>query len=320
MIEVSKSHCFSRPVLGQRTSPFLQEKLTELGCDEVFGNVPQRISSLLGIEVNESQVYRTCQNVAKALPEALPEEALYVPSVELSKAHWDAQQVVYSMVDGSMVLTDDGWQETKVGRIFQAELIDKELFKWRIDHSQYVAKRGQYSDFTEKFERIMPPKSRCQKVFVTDGASWIGQWIKDSYPGAVHILDFFHVCEKLSGIAPQEQADWLNIQKQHLLQGQCAEVIKEVTILAENGGEAEKRVLNYLDNNREKMNYGEYRKKGWMIGSGPIEAAHRTVLQVRMKRSGQRWANDGCDNLIKLRVVYKNNNAELIKKILKKTA
>jgi len=25
------------------------------------------------------------------------------------------------MVDGSMLFTDDGWQETKVGRIFQAE-------------------------------------------------------------------------------------------------------------------------------------------------------------------------------------------------------
>ena len=65
MIEVNKKHEFSKPVLGQRTSPFLQEKLIELGCEEVYGDVPERISSLLGIEVNQCQVYRSCQNVAE---------------------------------------------------------------------------------------------------------------------------------------------------------------------------------------------------------------------------------------------------------------
>ena len=60
IIEVRTGHPFSRPVLGQRTSPFLQEKFVELGLDDVFGNVPDRVSSLLGIEVNASQVYRSC--------------------------------------------------------------------------------------------------------------------------------------------------------------------------------------------------------------------------------------------------------------------
>jgi hypothetical protein len=37
------------------------------------------------------------------------------------------------------------------------------------------------------------------------------------------------------------------------------------------------------------MDYRRYRHNGWLIGSGPIEAAHRTVVQQRLKLSGQRW-------------------------------
>jgi hypothetical protein len=48
--------------------------------------------------------------------------------------------------------------------------------------------------------------------------------------------------------------------------------------------------------------------------------ACRTVRQVRMKRSGQRWVNQGCDNLIKLRIIMKNNRQELIRNVLKTTA
>ncbi len=310
-------------MLGQRTSPFLQEKFVELGLDDVFGNVPDRVSSLLGIEVNASQVYRSCQNVGAVLSE----NEISSPCEGLAKAQSDPAQVVYGMVDGSMLFTDGGWQETKVGRVFTAELIersaekaDNEDFKWKMEQSHYIAKRGHYSGFTEIFERLMPPTSKCKKVFVTDGAAWIGQWIKESYPNAVHILDLFHVCEKLATVAPKNVPNWLERQKERLLDNQCEEVVKAVKNLSGAGVEAVGQVVNYLENNCEKMQYGLYRQQGWMIGSGPIESAHRTLLQVRMKRSGQRWHNEGCDNMIKLRVVFKNNRKELVKRILKMAA
>lgn len=288
----------------------------ELGCDEVYGDVPERISNLLGIKVNQSQVYRTCQNVAEAIDDI---EAVGAPAA-FSDALRDSTRVMYGMVDGSMLFTDDGWQETKLGRIFQAELIEKERFKWEMEPSCYVAKRGHYDGFTQDFERMMPPNSLCPKVFVTDGAAWIGQWIKDSYPAATHILDFFHVCEKLASIAPQKEPDWLEVQKDRLLNDRFDEVLHTIKNLPQAESTQVLQVIGYLENNRQKMKYGLYRQKGWMIGSGAIESAHRTVLQVRMKRSGQRWANHGCDNLIKLRVIYKNDQGHLIKKAFKKVA
>ena len=55
------------------------------------------------------------------------------------------------------------------------------------------------------------------------------------------------------------------------------------------------------------MAYGEYRRQGLMIGSGPMEAAHRTVLQARMKRSGQHWSIAGARSMINLRVMLKSD-------------
>ncbi|MBU6341335.1 MAG: UPF0236 family protein [Bacteroidetes bacterium] len=316
MIEVNKKHEFSKPVLGQRTSPFLQEKLIELGCEEVYGDVPERISSLLGIEVNQCQVYRSCQNVA----ERLDEQVLAEPSEDLSKAASQESAQVYAMVDGSMLLTDDGWQETKVGRVFMAEHdIDNEADKWKIKSSNYVARRGHYTEFTTRFERMLPPSSPCTKVFVTDGAVWIGQWIAQQYGDAVHILDFFHVCEKLAAVAPKEDSIWLDKQKTALLDSNVEGVIAAVKMTRRPAEEIQ-ALVNYLENHKHQMDYRYYRQQRWMIGSGAIESAHRTVLQVRMKRSGQRWADAGCDNMIKLRVAYKNGRRTLIRELLKNAA
>ena len=79
-------------------------------------------------------------------------------------------------------------------------------------------------------------------------------------------------------------------------------------------------VLNYFENNVYRMKYDQYRKRGLMIASGPIESAHRTVLQVRMKRSGQHWSENGCDKMVKLRIAYRSNKFGLISDIFKRAA
>jgi hypothetical protein len=312
---VNKSHQFSEPVLGQRTSPFLQEKLVELGSEEVYGKVSERVKRLLGIDVSQSQVYRSCQRVA----ENIVESDTYKPTEEIATKCCETTEMVYGMVDGSMLQLDGGWQETKVGRVFQAkQLSEKEDFKWEMGESIYVAKRGHYQSFTSRFEELLPPESSCQKVFVTDAAPWICNWISDAYQkNTVHILDFFHVCEKLAEVKPKNEGEWFEKQKGLLLESKVPDVISELEELSKIGYSVAEKLIPYFKNHKDKMDYKLYRSKGWMIGSGPIESAHRTVLQVRMKRSGQRWAEVGCDNLIKLRLVYKNSRSKLVKQALK---
>lgn len=55
------------------------------------------------------------------------------------------------------------------------------------------------------------------------------------------------------------------------------------------------------------MQYPKYLKQGLLIGSGAIEAAHRTISQKRLKQSGQRWTKNGAQNVLNFRVLNKNN-------------
>jgi hypothetical protein len=315
---------------------------------------------LLGIKVSESQAYRRC----KAISEQVEEDQLYIPTPGLSELQSKAEEIIYGMVDGSMLLTRNGWQENKVGRIFKAspcqesktipllsQTIDKQMTdkqmtdkqttdkqavdnlnskleltrKWQIEADTYLVHRGEYPHFTAKFEKLLPPDSLCQKVFVTDGAVWIGNWLKQAYPKATHILDFFHVCEKLacSSLYHPESEKWFTQQKERLLEGN-QELVYEVIRSLKRFKEKEK-LLHYLTSNAYRMNYKAYIDRGLMISSGPLEhllheSAHRTLLQARMKKSGQHWSESGCDRMAKLRVVYCSNRFELITNILKKQA
>ena len=69
------------------------------------------------------------------------------------------------------------------------------------------------------------------------------------------------------------------------------------------------------------MKYDEYIKKGYQIGSGAIEAAHRNIIQQRMKLSGQRWSKKGAQNMANLRICFQNKQEDLlINSIIRKAA
>lgn len=301
--------------MASRTSPYLQEKLALLGSLTVFNQVPELLEKLLGIKANQSQTYRVCQSLSMALDEP----QLSSPSAELTRQQEQPQQIVYGMVDGSMLFTDGGWQETKLGRVFAAQAGPNSSKRPLIESSEYVAHRGHYSDFTPNFERLLPPQSLAKKVFITDGAEWIGRWLSTTYPTATHILDYFHVVEKLATAAKNRPkgAAWLRTQQAHLLADQSQQVESNVDLLTHLSIKERVQLGGYLHSNRHRMRYGRYRQAGLLIGSGPIEAAHRTVLQVRMKRSGQRWVDQGCDNMVRLRVAYKSDKFHLITDLLK---
>jgi hypothetical protein len=64
-----------------------------------------------------------------------------------------------------------------------------------------------------------------------------------------------------------------------------------------------RRAYKYLQERREHMRYAEYRRLGMPIGSGVTEAACKTVYTQRVKLSGMRWAKEGAQKILRLRVI-----------------
>jgi hypothetical protein len=63
----------------------------------------------------------------------------------------------------------------------------------------------------------------------------------------------------------------------------------------------------YFKRNGRRMRYATFRKNGWPIGSGPIEAACKTLVKTRLCRSGMRWSRPGGQRILALRTYVKSN-------------
>jgi hypothetical protein len=112
-----------------------------------------------------------------------------------------------------------------------------------------------------------------------------------------------------------KEKSWADKQKQWLLKGAVKTVISNIKRIGKDS-EIANRLINYYSTNKERMKYQEYVKIGCgIIGSGAIESAHRTVVQKRMKQSGQRWSWKGAQHMLNLRVVRKNNDWNKIIKL-----
>ena len=77
-------------------------------------------------------------------------------------------------------------------------------------------------------------------------------------------------------------------------------------------------LLAYLKANQDRMDYQRYRSIGCgIIGSGAVESAHRTVVQKRMKLSGQRWSKKGAQHMLNLRVIHMNHQWDKVIQLAK---
>jgi hypothetical protein len=325
-IEVKNTHPFSKVLHGFKLSPYLQEQSTFISQMEVYSHSSETIEKLLRVEIGTSQLHRVTDCYGSEISDEVKSD---FPLEELEKG-----DVIYAQMDGGMIFTDGGWQEVKVGRVFRASEVVKQsenTDRQIINSSQYVAHLGSHLDFLKVLHKAVKgyKKHRKRLVFINDGAVWIDNWIKGNYPSATSILDYYHVAEKISGVAKlllkdnEKHLNWFSEIKGLLLESKVEEVRSRILKLKANTVEevdAKLKLLRYLNKNEKRIDYKLYRGKGLAIGSGAIEASHRTVVQSRMKKSGQRWSNYTAQNMLNLRVAFKSERWDIVVDKIKNAA
>jgi len=61
------------------------------------------------------------------------------------------------------------------------------------------------------------------------------------------------------------------------------------------------REIKYLETNSKRILYKTFKKEGYFIGSGVIEAGCKTVVGKRTKQSGMFWQVKGAQNILNIR-------------------
>jgi len=145
-----------------------------------------------------------------------------------------------------------------------------------------------------------------RQVVIGDGAPWIWRIAHELFPHAVQIVDKFHVKEHLSQLAKLLHADpgqaklWAQRRHEELDSGRFADLLRAVRRHADHNDEARK-CFQYLHRNRERMRYRQFEAEGLCTGSGVVEAACKSLVGTRLKRSGMRWTLRGANAIIALR-------------------
>jgi hypothetical protein len=160
-----------------------------------------------------------------------------------------------------------------------------------------------------------------QRVALTDGAEPLQKQMLACLPGFPLVLDIMHALEylwkagtALYGETDPARAQWVEAQTLQLLSSHTQQVIQwledRADSLAHNSQAARslRAVASYFQRNLPFMDYAEYLRRGWPIGTGVIEGTCRHLVKDRMELSGMRWTIPGAGALLALRAVNENGD------------
>jgi len=158
-------------------------------------------------------------------------------------------------------------------------------------------------------------------VIVGDGAEWI--WRRATLlERRCEILDFWHALEHAWEFARlrygegSRRADgWVHRLAQDLRAGNVQQVIARLKTLRPTTPEVREKLdglIRYYTDNAPHMHYDEYLRRGYGIGSGAVESAHKQVAHARLRQAGMRGSEAGARRLLALRLLVLNDNWELL--------
>jgi hypothetical protein len=165
------------------------------------------------------------------------------------------------------------------------------------------------------------------RVHLADGAkdNWrllnvIETHLPTPLQSPIEIVDFYHACDHLKngcdaawGESTQESKDYferLNTRLKETDNG-AERIIRTLRFQCSlASGNKRKRLeaeLTYFHNQQSRMHYPKYLRLNLPIASGVMEAACKTLVTQRLKRSGMAWTNDGGQAILTLRSLIQSN-------------
>ena len=166
------------------------------------------------------------------------------------------------------------------------------------------------SEFAQRVEREAQRRGfdRAQRrVVLGDGAPWIWNLADEHFPDAIQIVDRFHAKQKLSDVAKSIYGpasdlakEWGRQRHDELDAGDIAAVLAALRLHAPKDDEARK-CIDYVQRNRQRLRYAEFRAEGLCTSTGVVEAGCKVAIGTRCKRAGMHWTVAGADAIIALR-------------------
>jgi hypothetical protein len=160
-----------------------------------------------------------------------------------------------------------------------------------------------------------------QVVWISDGARGFWRLFERHFASnAIGILDFYHAAQHLWEVAEaygdtlptRTPRQWFERLRHSLRHGYGHRIVQELGRLLKypstpaSAKPTLKRVRQYLGNHLPHLQYRQFKKQGFPIGSGLVESACKWLIEQRFKGTGMRWSETGFNHLLHLRLAWVN--------------
>lgn len=317
-------HCPADAALGLEGSatPALARLVCRAAAQQPYGAASRDLAEYGSVQVDERQIQRMVQHIGPDCEPWLssqPSSGKAVPILYVS-CDGTGTPMRKAELEGRKGRQEDGsakTREVKLGAVFTQHTVDQEGRPMR-DHESttYVGGFQNAHDFgllLRQEARRRAIGAAKQVIFLSDGAAWAEEIPRQCFTGAVSILDFYHAAERVHQLAgllePQQPkpvaSRWIKL----LLKDQVATVIAQAKLRGQTVPDFNDPDDNvgFLERHQGRMRYGYYRKQGWFIGSGVVEAGCKNVVGKRLKQSGMHWSESGATCVLNFRTLLLSN-------------
>ena len=310
-------------------SPGVLRMVGRVGAMVSFEEGHELLRELAGVDVSAKQVERA----AEALGREIARDESQV--VEPPPVYEPVAPTLYLGMDGTGVPVrkdelagragkqPDGsarTREVKLVTLWSAQTRDKNGVPVRdagsISYSAAIESAAQKdtdetsSPFAARVEREAMRRGfdrADRRAVLGDGAKWIWNIAAERFPDAIQIVDRFHVKQHLFDVAKSiygagshRAAQWSRQRCDELDAGDIDAILSALRRHSPKD-EAARKCIDYIENNRDRMRYAQFRAQGLCTSTGVVEAGCKTVIGVRCKRAGMHWTVAGADAIIALR-------------------
>jgi len=276
-----------------------------------------------GLRVEEFSAEQIVASVGQQLRSWSAKQQAAILAGEAVPVAAEAPRRLYAAMDGTLVHIDGTWHEVKTGVIYEG-VPGKEGLDTAIA-SEYLAAQETAEAFAERVYCAAVARAweqAAETVVLGDGADWIWNQSAHHFPNATEIVDYWHACEHIWDLrravyeAASKAGDrWAHEHCKRLLVQGPGSLLRALDRLKPAAPEAQETVRlesGYFAKHQHRMCYPQYRARGLMIGSGPVEAACKRVVGDRLKRAGMRWSAQGADAVLAVRCALLNKQSNLL--------
>ncbi len=259
-------------------------------------------------------------------------EWLQHPKVDRRRRSRDKEDIIVIGTDGAYLDTrEDAWKETKIGLCYCM----KDMYTWRsksgeterrITKKDLVALIGTAEEFKNHLMALGLRNEifkHNQIISITDGAPWISNMISELFPSSVHILDLYHVKERVAKFGKlhvrgkNRKRIWVSEVNELIENGNIDEALAKIEPYRDKKNKDDNTNLYaYISKRKDQMQYSEFRNRGYPIGSGAQESANKYAMQDRMTLQGQRWKKERGQGVLSLKCRYESDKWNTVEKLL----